>query len=50
VLSFVSPQGAIVTEIMNRNAKETEVGLAYHARTLRLRLPAISISTAIWQP
>jgi glucosylceramidase len=50
VLSFVSPQGTIVTEIMNRNAKETEVDLAYHARTLHLRLPAISISTAIWQP
>lgn len=50
VLSFMSPQGTIVTEIMNRNAKETEVELTYHARTLRLRLPAISISTAMWQP
>jgi glucosylceramidase len=50
VLSFISPKGAIVTEIMNRNQKETEVDLGYHDRTLHLRLPAISISTAVWQP
>jgi glucosylceramidase len=49
VLSFVSPKGTIVSEIMNRNKKDAEVDLAYHNKTLHLKLPAISITTAEWQ-
>jgi hypothetical protein len=33
---------------MNSKAEDVEMGLKFHDRVLRLRLPAISITTALW--
>jgi glucosylceramidase len=48
VIAFKAPDGEIVTELMNSKAEDVEMGLKFHDRVLRLRLPAISITTALW--
>jgi glucosylceramidase len=47
-MSFKSPDGKIVTELMNSNKSATQLDLAFHGRILHLELPAISMTTAIW--
>ena len=47
-MSFQSPDGQIVTELMNSNNGDTAVDLAFHGNTLHLDLPAVSITTAMW--
>ena len=47
-MSFKSPDGKIVTELMNSNKSATELDLAFHGRILHLELPPISMTTAIW--
>ncbi|MGB8479580.1 MAG: glycoside hydrolase family 30 beta sandwich domain-containing protein [Acidobacteriaceae bacterium] len=49
IISFASPDGGIVTEIMNSNKSAVDINLAFHTNTLHLHLPAISITTALWQ-
>ena len=49
VMSFTSPDGGIVTEIMNNNKNAVEINLVFHAKTVALSLPAVSITTAQWQ-
>jgi O-glycosyl hydrolase len=48
VLSFKSPDGKIVTELMNRNKTAAKISLVFHGNTLPLELPGTSISTAMW--
>jgi glucosylceramidase len=48
VMAFKAPDGKIVTELMNSNKEDVEVSLKFHDRVVRLNLPAISISTALW--
>jgi glucosylceramidase len=48
VMAFKAPDGEIVTELMNSRGEDVEMGLRFHDRVLRLKLPAISITTAFW--
>ncbi|MGA2202490.1 MAG: glycoside hydrolase family 30 beta sandwich domain-containing protein [Terriglobales bacterium] len=48
VMAFKAPDGEIVTELMNSKNEDVEVGLTFHDRVLRLKVPAISITTALW--
>jgi glucosylceramidase len=49
VVSFLSPDGEIVAEIMNSNKAASEIDLVFHAKTVHLGLPPISITTATWK-
>jgi len=49
VMSFVTPDQGIVTEIMNSNKNDTDISLLFHHKTLRVHLPASSITTAMWK-
>jgi len=48
VISFKTPEGKIVSELMNSRKEDVEVGIVANQRTLSLKLPAVSITTAIW--
>jgi glucosylceramidase len=48
VMSFKSPDGQIVSELMNSNKTAAKVELAFHGNVLHLDLPAVSITTAMW--
>jgi glucosylceramidase len=48
VMAFKLPGGGIVTELMNSQKVDVEMRLKFHDRVLRLKLPAISITTALW--
>jgi len=48
VMAFKAPDGGIVTELMNSKSEDVEMGLKFHDRVLHLKLPAISITTALW--
>jgi len=48
VMAFKAPDGEIVTELMNSKDKDVEIAVKFHDRVLRLKLPAISITTALW--
>jgi len=48
VMAFKAPDGGIVTELMNSKDEDVEMGVKFHGRVLRLRLPAVSITTALW--
>ena len=47
-MAFKAPDGKIVAELMNSKREDVEVGVTFHDRVLRLKLPAISITTALW--
>jgi len=49
VISFEAPDKSIVVEIMNSNKVDSSTTLEFHGKTLRLQLPAKSITTAIWK-
>jgi glucosylceramidase len=48
VMAFRAPDGRIVTELMNSKKEDVQMGVKFHDRVLRLKLPAISITTALW--
>jgi glucosylceramidase len=48
VMSFESPDGKIVTELMNSNKSSSAVNLGFHGQVLHLELPAVSFTTAMW--
>jgi len=48
VMAFKAPDGEIVTELMNSKGEDVEMGLKFQDRVLRLKLPAMSITTASW--
>jgi glucosylceramidase len=48
VMAFEAPDGKIVTELMNSKKEDVEVSIRFHDRVVRLKLPAISITTALW--
>jgi glucosylceramidase len=48
VMAFKAPDGEIVTELMNSKDEDVEIGVKFHDRVLRSKLPAISITTALW--
>jgi glucosylceramidase len=48
VISFKTPEGKIVSELMNSRKEDVEIAVVDSGRTLALKLPAVSITTAIW--
>jgi glucosylceramidase len=48
VMAFKTPDGGFVTELMNSKSDDVEIRLAFHDRLVRLKLPAVSITTALW--
>ena len=48
VMSFKTPEGKVVSELMNSRKEEVEVAIVANGSTLPLKLPAVSITTAIW--
>lgn len=49
VISFRGSEGNFISELMNSRKKDVEVSLAFRGRTLRIKLPAVSITTAMWR-
>ena len=47
-ISFKTPEGKIVSELMNSRNEDVDVALVANGHTLPLKLPGISITTAIW--
>jgi glucosylceramidase len=47
-VSFLSPEGKTVSELMNSRKEDVKVVIVAKGRALPLTLPAISITTAIW--
>src|ERR1700684_3572571 len=50
VMAFKAPDGKMVAELMNSKDEDVETSLRFHDRVLRVKLPAISITTALWNP
>jgi glucosylceramidase len=48
-VSFVTPDQGIVAEMMNSNKVDTEIFIKFHDKTLPVKLPATSITTAMWK-
>jgi glucosylceramidase len=48
VISFKTPEGKMVSELMNSRKQDVEVAIVASGHTLPLNLPAVSITTAIW--
>jgi glucosylceramidase len=48
VISFRTPEGGIVAEVLNSNSSDSAVNLVYKGRTIRFTAPARSISTLMW--
>jgi len=48
VMSFQTPEGGIVAQVLNSATRSSDVGLVYKGRSLRFAAPAQSISTLIW--
>ena len=47
-MAFKAPDGKIVTELMNSKREDVDMRVKFHEQVLRLKLPAISITTALW--
>jgi glucosylceramidase len=48
VMSFRTPEGGMVAQVLNSNTQDMPVSLVYHGHTLNLTSPARSITTANW--
>ncbi len=48
VMAFETPEGGFVAQLMNSRIADAAVSLASKGKTLRITLPARSISTAMW--
>jgi len=48
VMAFKAPDGKIVAELMNSKREDVEMGVKFHERVFRVKLPAMSITTALW--
>ena len=48
VMTFVTPEGGHVAELLNSRTENADVNLAANGKTLHLTLPARSITTAQW--
>jgi hypothetical protein len=44
-----TPEGGLVVQPLNSRPQGAEVRLTWHGQTLRVRLPALSISTCLWK-
>lgn len=48
-ISFRGPDENFISELMNSRKEDVEVSLLFHRRLVRITLPAVSITTAIWR-
>jgi O-glycosyl hydrolase len=48
-MAFRAPDGGMTLELMNSLKQERVVNVSWHGRQVRLKLPAISIATALWR-
>ena len=48
-VAFRTPEKGWVAQLLNSSDKEVEARLAWRGRTLRVKLPAISITTCQWE-
>jgi glucosylceramidase len=48
VMAFKASGGDIVTELMNSKNQDVETDIKFHDRLLHVKLPAVSITTALW--
>ena len=48
VMAFKRPDRGMVIEVMNSRKEDADVNLSWHGQLLRLKLPAVSITTALW--
>jgi glucosylceramidase len=48
-MAFRAPDGGMTLELMNSGKDETRVNVSWHGRQVSLKLPAISITTALWR-
>ena len=49
-VTFKTPEGGLVTELINSRQDDVEVRLDWRGKSLYLRLPALSITTCLWSP
>jgi len=49
-IAFIGPNGDVVTQLLNSRKSDAQVTLSCRGREGALSLPAISISTVIWNP
>jgi len=47
-MAFKRPDGAMVLEVMNSRKEDADTIILWHERILKLKLPAVSIFTALW--
>jgi glucosylceramidase len=48
-VAFQTPEKGFVAQLLNSRDEDAEVSLAWRGRTLRIKLPAISITTCRWE-
>src|SRR5215471_485926 len=48
VMSFLTPDGGIVAQVLNSNRSDSPVSLLHRGHTLQMTAPALSISTVLW--
>jgi glucosylceramidase len=47
-LAFQSKGGGMVAEVMNSRKQPATVSLGWHGQAVKLNLPALSITTCLW--
>ena len=47
-MAFKRPDGGMVLEIMNSRKEDASTAVSWHDRQIQLKLPATSITTAVW--
>jgi glucosylceramidase len=47
-MAFKRPGDGMVLEVMNSRKEDAETAILWQGRVLKLRLPAVSIITALW--
>lgn len=50
IMAFITPEGGLVSQLINSRKQDAEVNVTFHGKQLHLTLPAISIMTASWKP
>lgn len=48
VMTFQTPEGGYLGQILNSAAERKDINLEFKGKTLRLNVPARSITTATW--
>jgi len=48
VMSFLTPDGGIVAQVLNSNRSDAPISLLHRGHTLQMTAPALSISTVLW--